>query len=515
MITSANVFLTCVLGLLALAGGYGLTWLSARLSAALAARRWRAAADAPWPERARLAWPMRRTVALTALMLPIAVGFLFAVQIGPLLGVDSVVSAWLGWAASYLGARRASQQIERGVLALASPKTTDGATAAEAGRPVFLGDLLVTTTLGTLALTCALMPRQWGWSALGVLTAGLLLQTFNLFGGWVHVLKRLGRVHPADARLMAIVDRASTAVGVQPRSLLVVQSLQTNALAWPAPRLILFTTACRELLNNEELGAVAVHELGHLNEPRPVYWSRILVAYGFVGLALCVPLVGSFGFLAALAPAVVLLVGLFLLKRLARHMEIRSDQLATTHEGEETGTYARALEKIHEANLIPVVLSSKRQVHPDLYDRLTAAGRTPGYPRPAPPRNPGWSMAPAVVVMAVCVFLGMLSFETGGRRRSPSEAKAVTAAEEALREGDLEGALAWYQTAQDRNPWNARYPLERARLLFKLGRRPEAEAAADRAELILDAADVADPASSAGLAQFRQEFAADAPAGHP
>ena len=48
------------------------------------------------------------------------------------------------------------------------------------------------------------------------------------------------------------------------------------------------------------------------------------------------------------------------------------------------GTYARALEKIYEANLLPVVLREKR-VHPDLYDRLVAAGATPAYARPKPP----------------------------------------------------------------------------------------------------------------------------------
>ena len=49
-----------------------------------------------------------------------------------------------------------------------------------------------------------------------------------------------------------------------------------------------------------------------------------------------------------------LCVAIFLISRLSRdfrnRMEQRADSMATVHEGAEPGTYARALEKIYEAN---------------------------------------------------------------------------------------------------------------------------------------------------------------------
>ena len=44
------------------------------------------------------------------------------------------------------------------------------------------------------------------------------------------------------------------------------------------------------------------------------------------------------------------------------------------------GAYARALEKIYEANLVPLVISSRHHRYPELYDRLVDAGAPPAYP---------------------------------------------------------------------------------------------------------------------------------------
>jgi hypothetical protein len=69
---------------------------------------------------------------------------------------------------------------------------------------------------------------------------------------------------------------------------------------------------------------------------------------------------------------------------LSRRMEARAD-----HGPRDGRTYARALERVYAANLIPAVLPGRGASHPHLYDRLLAVGVTPDYPRPAAPRVRG------------------------------------------------------------------------------------------------------------------------------
>ncbi len=73
-----------------------------------------------------------------------------------------------------------------------------------------------------------------------------------------------------------------------------------------------------------------------------------------------------------------------------RAMEKRADRIAKNNEGTDLA-YAQALEKIYVANHMPAVNpKSNVAVHPDLYDRMIAAGITPDYPRPEPPST--WAL---------------------------------------------------------------------------------------------------------------------------
>src|SRR5262249_12046187 len=136
--------------------------------------------------------------------------------------------------------------------------------------------------------------------------------------------------------------------------------------------------------DDEELSAVTAHELAHLAEPRGVLALRIATAYlPLIGL-MSVPLAFSFG-PVGLTPLAVCVLIAFVHRRGGRRMGERSDRAGRVHEGESAGTYARALEKIYEANLVPVVIGKRKRVHPELYDRMIAAGVTPAYARPAPP----------------------------------------------------------------------------------------------------------------------------------
>jgi hypothetical protein len=101
-------------------------------------------------------------------------------------------------------------------------------------------------------------------------------------------------------------------------------------------------------------------------------------------------------------------LGAVFLGKLARRMEVRADAAATQNQASE-GVYARALERLYQVSHIPVVMPGKRKVHPHLYDRMIAAGVTPEYPRPTPPKPNAW---PARVMwFAAGVLMGILAAE--------------------------------------------------------------------------------------------------------
>ncbi len=110
-------------------------------------------------------------------------------------------------------------------------------------------------------------------------------------------------------------------------------------------------------------------------------------------------------------------------------MEERADQLSA-RDAAESGTNARALEKIHRSWLLPVVMAGRTKSHPDLYDRMVADGVEPDYPRPPPPaRSRIWiacivsyGVAMAVLFAANTLFLAIGSSLV----TKPSAAVSVT-----------------------------------------------------------------------------------------
>src|SRR5207248_490847 len=138
-------------------------------------------------------------------------------------------------------------------------------------------------------------------------------------------------------------------------------------------------------------------------ESRRVLGVRVIAAFSLLPVAALPAVYETFGLAHVLALFGGWLLAVVLLRRLGRRMEERADREARVYEGD-PGTYARALEKLYEANVLPVVLRGKRTVHPHLYDRLVAAGTTPAYPRPAaPPRF----LSGLAVALAAVVALGL------------------------------------------------------------------------------------------------------------
>lgn len=107
--------------------------------------------------------------------------------------------------------------------------------------------------------------------------------------------------------------------------------------------------------------------------------------------------------------------------RLCRRMEERADRVACEHM-HDAAAYASALERLHEHNLVPAVLGKGRKTHPDLYDRMTAAGVTPSYPRPDPPsRRPVYAAVFATLLLLGGAAFGLSTIE----RRAPAVSIAL------------------------------------------------------------------------------------------
>src|SRR6266536_4390383 len=101
------------------------------------------------------------------------------------------------------------------------------------------------------------------------------------------------------------------------------------------------------------------------------------------------PMLNAFGMLGFLLLLIPTIAAPFLYRRFSHKMEIRADRIAQSNEPD-TGTYARALLRLYEDNLVPAVDAKDRATHPHLYDRLLAAGATPDFPRPAPAASMTW-----------------------------------------------------------------------------------------------------------------------------
>lgn len=73
-------------------------------------------------------------------------------------------------------------------------------------------------------------------------------------------------------------------------------------------------------------------------------------------------------------------------------MEKRADQFAIESEFINPEVYARALERLYQTNQMPAVMPRRsNKIHPDLYDRMLAAGVTPDFPKPQPPSRLSWT----------------------------------------------------------------------------------------------------------------------------
>lgn len=383
--------------------------LSLLVAAAIVGAWLRRPIPAAWTERARLATSVRLTLMLVTLCFALAGGIFAWHLASPLLGTSR---AWLGLAtgvAAFAGADLVRLGLERRLRGEAIPAL--GWYAWKALWLAIFGAQLVPVLVGGV-----LAGDRFDRRAVLVVAATMAIVLALGTGALWLVLAALGLVRRASERVCAAVERASARTGVRPKAVWTIPTLGVpfaNAFALPMLRRIAFTADAVRWLDDDELEAIAAHELGHVSEPASVIAARLARSAIYLPLVLLRPLIGVFGPAAALLLPLVFVVGVRLSARLARRMEERADAIAhgrgrggrhPPHDDEVSPAYARGLEKLYARNLVPAVMAGKRRVHPDLWDRMVAAGATPAYPKPAPPRTKG-----ALLVGVTAGFLGALA----------------------------------------------------------------------------------------------------------
>lgn len=407
------------------------TWIAARIAGGPAlALDAEEARELPWTERARRVYPLRITLAAATILVPTLVGLLAWLTVGPLSRVSSGVvglCSALATLVTVLIVRRATTH------RLAEPLRWPSGTP----RMALARLLILYPHLLVLLVTFVILPPRFNlraWITLGI-AGGLTLAV--MWGRQLVVARWLGLVVPAGEKLAAAVRLAEERVGVRARRTVEIPLAAANALAFPLSRVLAFTRTAVDRLEVEELAAVAAHELGHVAEKWHVSLFRLSAPLLMLPLAAGRPLVGTIGVWGLVGAEILLVVSLILLRRLARRMEERADHLAHTHQIE-PGRYATALEHLYRLNLVPAVLASRRRVHPHLYDRLTAAGVVPDYPRPLPPSRSRSRGASAVIVCLPLLLMSAPHLVASTLRSSSSRDEGALA-----RAAALDGGNAW------------------------------------------------------------------------
>jgi Zn-dependent protease with chaperone function len=401
-------------------------WASARVAMVPL----RAATPASWVERARLVLPARAAVLFLTLYAPTVFAVFAAMSAGPFNSPGVAFTGVLVALPTLVAVFVVRGRIER-ALRGRPVRTIDLAAGSGAWLLVMAPHLIV--AVAAVALESERFDRRTA-VAFAVAAVGVAAV---FAGGGVALARLLGLARPASERLARAVDLAARDTGVRPRGVFELRSTMANALALPTARTVLFTTEAMRVLDDDELAAIARHELGHVGESRGVVAVRVASAAVIVSVVLLfrplagwvAPSTGILGVLGTLLLALALLVLALrvALRPLARRMEERADAVAHHHDDDER-VYARALARLYETNLTPAVLA-RRGVHPHLYDRLVAAGAPPPYPRPAPPssRRLLGALLTGVGVIGAAVIVAELGWSTAaaGLRTREDDPQAI------------------------------------------------------------------------------------------
>jgi len=367
---------------------WGLNWL--------ALIPWRRSAAKHWTERARLLYPARKSARLNLC-------FLVIVSLATALILDPEINLFFAAAPALLGAVLGSYPMSREIFPEVRFKPWLHLVASSL--------LLIFGFWAVLFLGAIEIPGNFGPMTWVIAGAVLLVLVAFLFGLGVRLMRWLRLLKPAPEHLRALVGDISQKMKVPVRNTWVLPAHLSNAVALPLTRQLIFTEKLLATHPDTEITAICAHELGHLNEPRKVVFARALVALSLFPLVFFNPmnsLTGvANGFLLPLFPMLILaLTGM----RVSRRMEKRADKIAIDSEHINPEVYARALERLYQTNQMPAVMPLRsNKIHPDLYDRMIAAGVTPDFPKPAPAKGLSWTSYLLPAGLFVVLFLIFLA----------------------------------------------------------------------------------------------------------
>ena len=369
-----------------------------------------------WSERARRAWAAQITLALSAYLLILLWGVFSGTLLhGQLSGLGRGAQGLLVGMAALLGVTLAGRSGRSAWERHAGLVRDPGGTWTWV--LISRGHLLLFLLIASLAPSRLGLPLL----ALAVLVASLSLLWHRGFG--LRLAGLLGRLEEPSPELTALVARCAAEVGVAPRRLVVLRWARANAFVFPSSGALCFTTGALAVLDDREQYAVCAHELGHLAEGPRVQRLRQAQSLALVPLVAAKAVSATWGMGAGFALGAVVVVLLVPGQRWRRRLESQADAVAHRHAGEaDEAVYARALERLYAYNLAPAVMGGGR-THPDLYDRMIAAGTTPDFPRPKPPnRWPGrlWVAVLAGGLVVGCVAVKLV-LDGVARARTPVE----------------------------------------------------------------------------------------------
>lgn len=213
-------------------------------------------------------------------------------------------------------------------------------------------------------------------------------------------LAHVSRVAP----VLNAADWAGERVGTRASAVFELRWPRVTVDAFIFSRYLVVTDAAADLLSDDELLALCVREITFFQQPWLTGTLRIMDSALIFFMLACTVVGMTLGGHAILVGTLVGFGTAYLMRPLLRRTQLKADALAA-HSAIDPAAALRALERQYELNLKPVVAASDRSREPHLYDRMTAAGIPPAYPRPQPPSTGRIVLS---LVAAVVTFL-MLS----------------------------------------------------------------------------------------------------------
>jgi len=351
----------------------------------LALRPYHRTAGQHWTERARVLWPIRQSSSFALWLSPV-----ITVLLGLILVPETTKdTTWPVGVAAVVGAFIGAFPMDRVFF----PDMTVKSWAHQvlAWWSIRLAGFAALATAGVM------MPREWGWETVSWTVGGVGLFAWLQWRGWLWLAEVFRIAEPAPDHIAELMNSLASRQGVQLNGIWKLRSVIDGAFALPLTRELLFTERALQVHSDEEIAAIAGHELGHLRESNSALVIRASSMFVFAPWVLAKPLFASLDSLLALLVLNSTFVFIWLIKRFSRRMELAADAAGQAAEAE-AGCYARALERLHEVNLIPAVFPKDKLTHPHLYDRLVAIGHTPDYARPAKPKDFNW-VVPTLILL--------------------------------------------------------------------------------------------------------------------